>query len=768
MFLMDLRLACAALALVVGAAPSRAGEVPARAPVQNRLMGLLPAVDTDGTARFAAAKRAMEQGSTGEALAYLEGLEVVLPEVADLVWALQAEVHRRQGNWPQALARWQRVLSFDVDSPAAANATFGAADAYYALGDTRQAYKAYGEALAHFPSSPSAAIAQLNLGRLAEARGDYAAAAASNNALYFRRPSGTVSDLAGERLKALATAGRIAPPSVRTRLGRVDRLLATGELTAVATELESLGALSLDTRDALSLSYRRAHLAYRQRDFDRAIALFTELRGSRPSSTQLTYDRWIARCYAAASRFDEALSVYLDIATRYPTHRDGREALFKAAWLAYDARRHDQAIQLFTLFMQRYAKDRAADEAQWYLAWNHFLAGSMSQAADALTALTTAFPRSSLRQRSLYWLGRSRGELGDVGSARSAYEAARAEAPLSYYGALARQRLEQMPVPEKPIAFAGGSTLLASLDAPPIPAVRDDDDEAPADTDRAAALDDAGSPDATGAQESASAADDIPFAFNWSTPAARRLVALAAIDDTDAAAALVGRLVPTGAVAGTKLSLARARLLASLGAYNAAYEIASRYVDNTEEVHTSDMALLALAYPLAHEQAVHAAAREFGVSPALILAVMRQESAFRSRARSWAGARGLMQIISRTGARIATELQVAPFDAALLDEPQVNIRFGTWYLGKLLDKYYGHVALAVGSYNAGPIAVASWLDRRPGVETDVFVEEIPYKETRNYVKRVLSNLAVYSYLQLDAELRLPASVPPTHLNNVDF
>lgn len=711
-------------------------------------------------AQFAAAKRALENQAPDEALAKLDGLETKLPEGVDYIWAAQAAAYRLRGEWSRALARWQRVLSTTPDSPVQQAARYGAADAYYALGDNQQAARAYEAALARFPSAPPAHIAQFNLGRLAHKRGDWRTAGTAYSALYHRRPTGPLSDVAGQHLQELVAGGKLPPPTVATRLGRVDRLLSAGEMERARTEIAALASEQLSKRDSAALLYRRAHLAYRLRDFDHAVELFTQLKEARPTWSRLTYERWIARCYSTAGRYEEARDTYLAIAARYASGYDGRDALFKAAWLAYNERRHAEAIDLFTQYLRRYPTDRVADEAQWYLAWNHFLSGDLAHASEQMSTLVTSYPRSQLRQRGLYWQGRIRAALGDIAGARNAYVATREDTPRTYYAVLATQRLDDLPSSGEPIVFAPGMTLLASLDVPAIPATDPSNDKGEAET----------AEGDTSAKTPAEPPD--PPAFHWNTPVARRLVTLAAMGEEDAAAGLVSGLTPTGRISGQALSVARARLLASLGAYNEAYEIASRYVeDNVEDkigAQATDPALLALAYPLAHAPLVHAAAREFGVSPALILAVMRQESGFRHRAQSWAGARGLMQIISRTGSRIASELSVSPFDATLLDDPEINIRFGTWYLGKLLDKYYGHVALAVGSYNAGPIAVASWLESRPGMATDVFVEEIPYRETRHYVKRVLGNLGVYSRLQLDAELRLPLTVPPAHLNNVDF
>ncbi|MEZ4269924.1 MAG: transglycosylase SLT domain-containing protein [Myxococcota bacterium] len=89
------------------------------------------------------------------------------------------------------------------------------------------------------------------------------------------------------------------------------------------------------------------------------------------------------------------------------------------------------------------------------------------------------------------------------------------------------------------------------------------------------------------------------------------------------------------------------------------------------------------------------------------------ESAYDDRARSWASANGLMQIIPRTGRLIAERLDIQDYNYGVLRVVPVNVRFGSWYLGALLQKFRGNLTLAIGSYNAGPLAVSRWVDQRP-------------------------------------------------------
>jgi soluble lytic murein transglycosylase len=148
--------------------------------------------------------------------------------------------------------------------------------------------------------------------------------------------------------------------------------------------------------------------------------------------------------------------------------------------------------------------------------------------------------------------------------------------------------------------------------------------------------------------------------------------------------------------------------------------------------------------PYADEVFAGAGAAEGGVS--LAYAVMRQESSFDPDAVSPAHAIGLMQLLPETAAAIAGALHL-PYDDARLAVPDVNILLGIRYLESLRTRYDDRLALAVAAYNGGEDAITRWLGRASGMDLDVFVERIPFAETRAYLARVMGNFARYEYLK---------------------
>jgi soluble lytic murein transglycosylase len=140
-------------------------------------------------------------------------------------------------------------------------------------------------------------------------------------------------------------------------------------------------------------------------------------------------------------------------------------------------------------------------------------------------------------------------------------------------------------------------------------------------------------------------------------------------------------------------------------------------------------------------------AAERELDPAWIYGLIRQESRFIMDARSSAGAQGLMQIMPATGRWIAGKLGVDRFQVSQLNELQTNLQFGTYYLRTVLDKLDGSPVLASAAYNAGPRRPLNWRATLPApVEGAIFAEIIPFSETRDYVKKVLSNAVIYAEL----------------------
>ena len=178
-----------------------------------------------------------------------------------------------------------------------------------------------------------------------------------------------------------------------------------------------------------------------------------------------------------------------------------------------------------------------------------------------------------------------------------------------------------------------------------------------------------------------------------------------------------------------------------------------------------------LGYPLAHATTVWESAHAHGVDPYLVLGLMRQESNYRANAVSRVGARGAMQIMPTTGHLLADLVRDVDFTAGDLHDPTLSVDYGIRYLGLLLQRFEGVFPLAVASYNGGPFNVHAWLEGPAAdLPMDAFVEHIPFRETRDYVKRVTTWYATYValYGPPGAIVAIPARPLGDHAEVVDF
>lgn len=157
-------------------------------------------------------------------------------------------------------------------------------------------------------------------------------------------------------------------------------------------------------------------------------------------------------------------------------------------------------------------------------------------------------------------------------------------------------------------------------------------------------------------------------------------------------------------------------------------------------------------YPQPHKEIVFSQAREQGIDPFLVFAIIRAESKYEVFAESPVGARGLMQIMPDTAQWIAKQRGMGTFNPDLLHDPQVNISLGCWYLADLSREFDGQLPLVVASYNAGRGRVSEWKAMGVWDGKAETVDRIPFQETRHYVRNVLANYEAYQLIYArDAE-----------------
>ncbi len=153
-----------------------------------------------------------------------------------------------------------------------------------------------------------------------------------------------------------------------------------------------------------------------------------------------------------------------------------------------------------------------------------------------------------------------------------------------------------------------------------------------------------------------------------------------------------------------------------------------------------------MLFPVQHREVIIAESAKYGLDPNLVLGLIRQESAFSAEAHSRANARGLMQVLPSTGRKLARDARVSRYSTRKLFQPETNVALGTRHLADLLQHFSGRVEFALAAYNAGIDRVDRWAREFGDVDMAEFIDLIPFSETRDYVKQVLTNTTFYALL----------------------
>lgn len=511
----------------------------------------------------------------------------------------------------------------------------------------------------------------------------------------------------------LAVRGKGVLLTLEERLTRARGFLAAGEALSAIEELErALGeklARGASAQARLALLKAQAHFA-RGEEVEAQRQVEVALKGQAPVASEALLLR-ARRILRLDNRKGRAALVELE--RRFPRESAANDAGFLIGWLDLQAGRFAEAVKAFQSFEKRHASSRKRDEALWFKALALLRLERYAEATQALEALSRDFPRSSLVPQARYWATRSR-QLSAKREAGEATAAAYAQVislfPGSFYSLLASERLREL-----------GRAPPPTFPQPP----RKVEAKAPA---------------------------ELSLAIELASAGLLR----------DAAEEVEQRL---GAVRGTEQALRFGHALQALGEYGAAHALAVRTLWGAA-YGSKEPGALALMYPRAFRASVERYAEQSAVDPYLMWAIMRRESAFRPEVASAADARGLMQVIPPTATEVARRLQLEPPRPEELFAPELNLRLASWYLSAL-EKRFGHPALAAAAYNAGPAPVARWAQEKRELPLDLWVEEIPYKETRGYVKQVVADYYVYRALYAAPELRLSLAVPAPG-EGVDF
>ncbi|HEU0031003.1 MAG TPA: transglycosylase SLT domain-containing protein [Kofleriaceae bacterium] len=652
---------------------------------------------------------AYRKGDLGEAQRTLAKIPDAKIVNRDYLWWLRGMVALRTNDLPTAQRAFTELGKLK-GSRFVREAPWRLADIAWERGERAAAAKAYGKLVAA-PDAGTVGDVGTALYRIAESKTGPAALAAYR-ALVLANPG---HPLAKRAERILVERG--APPLTNDeRIERAKRLTEVHLWDEAVAELQLLDDQLPDELDRLRDYWLGITLFKMRRRYGDAGVL---LLGVYPKMGDAAAEAMFhgARALSRADRDDDAIGWYKKVVAAYPNTPWAQEAQYLSGWLEFNRGRYKQAIAPLEESLRLYPRSKWVDDALWFLGMSHYFLGDWPAARARLDAL--AKRGGSLEGgKGMYWLARIDEKLGNKPDAIAGYTKTLQRYPFSWYALLSRSRLAALGVKLGPFGVEAPSPKGPKLAATIDPALATDDLIRRVDELIAAGL-------STDAGEEL-ARNEKPF--------------LKRHDHAAAFAMLLDRYKKAN-------NFNRPWMLAISYSGDAldgpAIDDARRWWEN--------------AYPRAYRDLVEKY-QKLGDNPeGYLYSIMRKESGFNPHDLSYADAQGLLQMIPATTKRVAKELKI-PYDPGRLYEPAFNIQTGSWYIGRLLQKFKSQVPIGAGSFNSGPRPVMKWLDQNGDREIDEFVELVPYTQTREYMKKVTENYARYRYLYQNEVYEQPLTV----------
>ena len=507
----------------------------------------------------------------------------------------------------------------------------------------------------------------------------------------------SLSAAAGAPLPAITTSQRLDLAKALRSANLHER--------AVAAYRRAEAGLTGSALAAAKLARARSHFDLRQNDEARAAC--AEVVKLVPGTEAAAECRLIAA--RAAWRVDDGAAVLAQV------HAGLRDPKLRRAGARPDLRlvegnlhleqgRIDEAVRAFQALLAESPGSAKAGEARWRIAWCRLQQGRPADAATEFSRLATEQAGAELERIGALWSAIARERAGE--DATPALQDVARRWPWSYQG---EQAKEALALRLEPAALAAAEAEWSNAGVAFTPP---------------------GEPDLSGEAGGRYVLLRDAGAHAWALPELESLQPARGSSDAFA----------------FELASARAR---AGRASEAEALLRARFPKPLQQPsRRSPKEFWEVVYPLPEAGLVASAAARHGVDPALCAAIIRSESGWDASARSWADARGLMQLVPATAGKLAKAEGLSGFDPESLFDPSVNVALGARHLGALVTLFHGELDPAIASYNAGEDKVAAWWAgfEKDGIPAAERVERIPYRETRQYVRRVRDAMGWYAWL----------------------
>ena len=649
----------------------------------------------DGARRYA-------EGNYAGALALVRQPSLAKTPLAEYAAYYSGLAQLRLGRTDDARRTLDALARRGAQGHVAIAAALASGEAAEAAGDHHDAVRIYERLAADKDAVDEEVLSRL--GRAALAAGERAKAAAAFVRVYYEYALTDAATAAASQLASLED--EIVRTGYQADLGRAAMLFGARRYAEARSAFQDVQRhASGDDRELADLRVAESDFFLKRYEAARDGLRPYLQRASRLAEARFFY----LSALRELGRHDEYIALTRELVAEFPDSSWSEEALNNLGTHHILQDDDPRAAEVFSELYARFPSGPRAERAAWKSGWWKYKNGDYAEAIRIFESAAAGFPRSNYRPSFLYWAARSHGKAGAGAQADSRLKLLFADYGNSYYGRLAERQLARRP---------GGLT-----------------------GDR---------PVSAANQMAAPAAPRPPTAGRI-----RLLLANGLYDDALNELRYAQRMWGTSPAIEATIAWAyhqKGELRRAITLMRRAYP--QHLTASGQELPVE---ILQVIFPLTYWDLIRKYARARGLDPYLVAALIGQESTFDREARSVANAWGLMQVLPSTGRRLARSLGIRRFRTSMLTRAETNIRLGTLHFSQLVREFGGK-SYALAAYNAGGSRVVRWKDERPGLDEDEFIDDIPFPETQNYVKRVLGTAEDYRALYGEAGGRpLPSS-----------
>ncbi|MCC7201461.1 MAG: tetratricopeptide repeat protein [Nitrospirae bacterium] len=656
--------------------------------------------EISGTSLFMTGHIMEELGLDG-AETYFDQVISFYPLIADYALFRSAESYERQDNYSEAARLFKRVYDSFPETGFKRKALSGASKNFMAAGLTKEAVAGFNKFLELYPRDSAVPEALYSIGTIYHKDGRESKAREYFNRIWIYHPLSREARL----IKTMITLPLSSEDTFRRGTSYYD----AGYYEEAIAEYKILLSLKKEVTTAkkkdavfrIGMSYSKLRMS---KEAEENLELFLMKYPYDEKASEALY--WLGRNYLRQGKDDAFIASSIGFLKKYRSDDRYPEVLYRLGNIYAERNDIENAFFYLDRVLREYPSGSYAADSLWKKGWILYKAGDFDGALNTFNKIINS-PEHTYKAQAIYWRAKLMGKTGDYDAMDEDLCKLCSKYDKSFYCLFSKYYYQDNKNDENNAChpeLVSNSEQLEVLK--PIQSVRNND-----------------------------------MSEDQGLTRIRLFLYLGLRDEAIAETLRLRNRIN----ANKETSIMLASIFSSLGEYNRAMYTIRPYIPSihSDNGYVQDERLMPLVYPAGYTDLITKYAAQNNLDPYLVHAIIREESWFNKEAVSPAGALGLMQLMPGTAKRLALDSYAG---RESLFEPETNIQLGTKFFADRLKQFDGNIFLAIASYNAGPEAVKKWINEHDGVELDEFIEGIPYKETREYVKKVFKSYMEYHRL----------------------